>query len=228
MAVIPNEPSHVAAGFLLTAAVAVITLTILWKTRAALAPALYWVLHLSLKLHRRLCRPQVASGAAESGSKQRSASVLHVTAHDANSGIIETGLSIQPYRGPRRMHLSPQRGAAEAMQNGRQYLTFTFSHLRSHMCGHAGESETANGSTTLQEPGWRPAAFFFQLQPRWAPPTQPPAMTQRAWQVLASKAKVVWFKEISTVEVAGHGAASRPPSAGEVQGVQLLAASSGQ
>ncbi|KAL0019264.1 hypothetical protein WJX77_006952 [Trebouxia sp. C0004] len=156
MAVIPNEPSHVAAGFLLTAAVAVITLTILWKTRAALAPALYWVLHLSLKLHRRLCRPQVASGAAESGSKQRAE------------------------------HPAIQRTKKDASVS-------------------SGESETANGSTTLQEPGWRPAAFFFQLQPRWAPPTQPPAMTQRAWQVLASKAKVVWFKEISTVEVSLGG-----------------------
>ncbi len=59
-------------------------------------------------LTHSLCHAlQVAPGAAEQGSKRQSAAVLHVTAHDANSSV-ETGLSLQPCRGPRRLYLSPE------------------------------------------------------------------------------------------------------------------------
>ncbi len=75
---------------------------------SSLSVAACFLLQHAQSLTQSLCHAaQVASGAAESGSKQQSAAVLHVTAHDANSGV-ETGLSMQPYRGSRRMYLSPE------------------------------------------------------------------------------------------------------------------------
>lgn len=56
-----------AAGFFLTV---VITLTILWKTRAALAPALHWVLHLPLQLRKRFWKRQVGLASSFSSFKR--------------------------------------------------------------------------------------------------------------------------------------------------------------
>ncbi|DBA70188.1 TPA: hypothetical protein ACH3X2_012232 [Trebouxia sp. C0005] len=152
----PDKASPVVAGWIWLAAIAaVFVLIILWKTRAALAPALHWMTHLPQKLVRSFWKPQVAPHAAAARSKQQHAATTDIAAF-AVSNHVALGIS-DATRAVMGHAFPPQ--ASRDCQHGRLQLAYARTSGPMVGLGQAGmEDDTAAVVPVLASLLQQPAA----------------------------------------------------------------------